>query len=250
MDEVFEKLWLRMTEIEKHISRTDENSTVSALNRGERVEIDTDTAYMIRVAEEFYALTDGLFSPYLGSLIEKWGIGTGDERVPTEEEIRGALAERKYDFGAIGKGYASDEAARILKENGVKSAIINFGGNVCTIGYKKTGPLSFMKTLFSIGIRDPLSDRADYVKVVKVHDLCVVTSGIYERSFEVDGVLYGHILNPYTGYPAEGEVLSATVTGPLGVICDALSTSCFLLGPEGSESLLELFPDYSVEFVL
>ncbi len=250
MGEIFEKVWSRMAEIEKHISRTDENSTVSALNRGENIEIDPDTAYMISLSEQFYSLTDGLFSPYLGQVIELWGIGTGDERVPSEAEIQAALAVRKYDFGAVGKGYASDEAAKILKENGIESAIINFGGNVCTVGYKKTGSFSFMKTPFTVGIRNPGSSRSDYLKVVKIHDGCVVTSGIYERAFEVDGKLYGHILNAYTGYPAESAVLSATVTGPLGSICDALSTSCYLLGPQGSEALLELFPDYSVEFVL
>lgn len=239
-----------MAELEKHISRTDENSTVAALNRGEDVVLDEDTAYMIALSEQFYDLTDGLFSPYLGEVLQLWGIGTGSERVPSEEEIKEALAVKKYDFGAIGKGYASDEAARILKENGIESAIINFGGNVCALGYKKTGPFSFMKSPFTIGIRDPNSDRADYVRTVEVHDESVVTSGIYERSFEIDGKVYGHIFNAYTGSPAESSVLSATVTGPLGVICDALSTACYLLGQEGSASLLELFPDYSVEFII
>ena len=151
----------------------------------------------------------------------------------------------QLDLGAIAKGYAADEAVRILKEAGIRHAYLDLGGNVAVFGGM---PLSVFDSIckgmgarpFAIGIQNPKGIRGDVAEVIHVTDGFVVTSGDYERFFESGGNIYHHILNPQTGYPADSGHQSVTVVCNNGTVADVLSTSCFVAG----KTLLSDFSGY------
>ena len=135
-------------------------------------------------------------------------------------------AGTQIDPGAIAKGYIADLLKEFLQENGVESAIIDLGGNVLCISGRPDG------TPFRIGVRRPFSDASDSMVILEVDGRSVVTSGVYERYFEEDGVLYHHLLDPETGYPCDSGLLSVTILSDSSAEGDALSTACFVLGLE------------------
>jgi thiamine biosynthesis lipoprotein len=136
------------------------------------------------------------------------------------------------DLGAIAKGYAADELVKILKEEGIKRALLNLGGNVYVWGKKDNGDP------WLIGVQDPLAPRGNYMGVLELAgNISVVSSGVYERFFTgADGKRYHHIFelngNGRRGYPVENSLLSTTVIAASSMDADALSTSCFVLGYE------------------
>lgn len=186
----------KLTELEQRWSVTNSGSDIYAVNRsnGQAVSVSEDTANLLSFALQMSEETNGALEPNM-----------------------------MLDLGAIGKGYAGDEAARVLRENGIASALINLGGNIQAIGSKPDG------TAWRLGLRDPFSDGT--FGVLEIRNLAVVTSGNYERYFiGEDGRQYGHIINSATGYPAESELVSATVVAEQGRQCDALSTALFVMG--------------------
>ena len=186
--------------------------------------------------------TDGAFSPFLGTIIELWDIGGGNTRVPSDEEVgsalemtdpdltdyRGGIIELngvRIDLGGIAKGYALDRMAENCKENGVKSALIDFGGSIAAIGVKPDGGK------WAVGIKDP-NDEGNVIAMVKVSDAFVSTSGVYERFFVSGGKTYHHIFDPKTGYPADNGLAGVSVVSGSGLLTDAMSTALFVMGPE------------------
>lgn len=173
--------------------------------------------------------------------------------IPTQEQITFALTHTGYenlsltdgtvmlpkdmalDLGAAGKGIACDRIAAYLREQSVYGAVISVGGSVVTIGKKPDG------TPWQIGIVDPW-DTSSLVGILYLEgENFVSTSGDYERYVEVDGVRYHHILNPATGYPADSGVRSVTILCDSGILSDALSTACFVLGVEEGMALAESY---------
>lgn len=173
--------------------------------------------------------------------------------IPTQEQITLALTHTGYenlsltdgtvmlpkdmalDLGAAGKGIACDRIAAYLREQSVYGAVISVGGSVVTIGKKPDG------TPWQIGIVDPW-DTSSLVGILYLEgENFVSTSGDYERYVEVDGVRYHHILNPATGYPADSGVRSVTILCDSGILSDALSTACFVLGVEEGMALAESY---------
>ena len=139
---------------------------------------------------------------------------------------------QSLDLGGIAKGFAADEVRRILLKNGVRSAMINLGGNVMAIGRRPDGQP------WQIGVQNPLAPTGQYLGILSVTDKTVVTSGCNERFFMKDGIRYHHILDPRTGRPAQNSVLSVTAVCDCSEDADALTTALFILGPENSEPLL------------
>lgn len=173
--------------------------------------------------------------------------------IPTQEQITLALTHTGYenlsltegtvmlpkdmalDLGAAGKGIACDRIAAYLREQSVYGAVISVGGSVVTIGKKPDG------TPWQIGIVNPW-DTSSLVGILYLEgENFVSTSGDYERYVEVDGVRYHHILNPATGYPADSGVRSVTILCDSGILSDALSTACFVLGVEEGMALAESY---------
>ncbi len=235
----------RLNELEALWSVTDEKSEIYHLNHsgGTPVTVSEATAELIGFALEMAEKTDGALEPTVYPVLTEWGFTTDFHRVPTREEINGLLQnvdykkvrvenrdvlllkEMQIDMGAIAKGFAGDITADVLKSEGVNSAIISLGGNIQTVGTKKDG------SPWKIGIRCPTS--GDNFAMLEVSECAVVTSGGYQNFFtDEDGTVYHHIIDPKTGMPAKNGLLSVTVVGKEGRLCDALSTALFVMGAE------------------
>ena len=145
------------------------------------------------------------------------------------------------DLGAIAKGYIADQIKNYLLKENVKSALINLGGNILCVGKKQENP-------FIIGVTNP-QQTSDSLFSLKINDLSVVTSGTYQRFFEIDSKKYHHILNPKTGYSYENGLSSVTIISKKSIQGDALSTVCFSLGKEKGLELLNSLEGVSGCFI-
>ncbi|MCR4745001.1 MAG: FAD:protein FMN transferase [Lachnospiraceae bacterium] len=243
-------------EYENLFSATVEGSDVYRINEadGETVEVSEDTIELIKTSIKYGDLTNGAFDITIYPISKMWDFTGENPSVPDEADIKEALKHVNYknisideekntvtlldseamiDPGAIGKGYIADKMKEYIVSKGVKSAIINLGGNVLTIGE------STEKRPFKIGIRKPFADESDMATAVEANDKSVVSSGSYERYFIENGRLYYHILDPKTGYPADGGLSGITIISDKSVDGDALSTSCFILGYDKAVELLK-----------
>lgn len=245
-EEALEKAEEKINFLESILSVTAENSDLQRINNadGSPVTVSEETAELIGEAVRFGNKTDGALDITLYSVLLEWGF-TGDEFcIPDADSLAGSLeyvdyskvltegqtvtlpAGFKIDLGALAKGYTSDAVIGILRENGVKSAIISLGGNVQTLGRKPDG------SRWKIAVRDPFAPESDMC-ILETGETSVVTSGNYERFFiGDDGKKYWHILDPSDGYPADNGLVSVTVIGESGLYCDALSTALFVMGKE------------------
>lgn len=243
----FEELGGMLGRYEAMWSVTDPDSEISAANRGERVQLSTETAELIQFALEMNELTDGALDITMYPVLREWGFTTGEYKVPDGERITELLAltgcERvkltdevleldsgaQIDLGAVAKGYAGDLISAHFREHGVTSALLDLGGNIHAIGSNPDG------TPWRLGIRDPFGEGN--IAVLELSDKAAVTSGGYERYFTENGVDYCHILDPETGAPADSGLVSATIIGEEGRLCDALSTALYVMGREEAERL-------------
>ena len=141
----------------------------------------------------------------------------------------------------IAKGYTGDQLIRLFRENGVTSALINLGGNVQTVGTKPDG------TPWRIGVQSPFGEG--YLGTIEAKDEAVITSGGYERYFEKDGQIFWHIIDPATGLPAKNGLLSVTVAGESGALCDGLSTALFVMGLEKAAAFWQSSGGFDAVFV-
>ncbi|HAN42346.1 MAG TPA: FAD:protein FMN transferase [Sphaerochaeta sp.] len=266
--------WEVVTLLENRISATLPYSDVCKVNSnpGQWVEVSSMTYDAISFALQMGGTTDGALNCALGSIITLWGIGTDSARVPKQSEIDSLLpfcttdnvllkqqgnrlyvqitdSRTQINLGAIGKGYAADLVLQTLRDRGIKNATIDFGGNLYVMGRK---PTTFGSRSFKIGLQDPDETRGGYYTAVDVMDKSVVTSGSYERKLVTDdGHVYSHIIDPKTGWSIESNILSVSVIGPSSSVCDALSTSFFVMGPDVAETLLsEEFKDYLAYFLV
>ncbi len=242
----------RISEVENNnLSMNVSASDIAKINSasGSSVEISSDTVTWLNKTLEVCESSSYALDISLGALSSLWGIGSDNARVPKQSEIDKALetvgADRivisgdtvkipfgqKLDMGALGKGIACDEAKKIAEEQGLKRAVVSAGGSILLYGGGK----------FKVGIRNPSGDANDYMGVLNITASFVSTSGNYEKVLTVDGKTYHHILNPSTGYPAESGLTSVTVVCESGLMSDALSTACFVLGYDASLPLLEKY---------
>ncbi len=207
--------------------------------------ISEDLASLLSQGLSITRESDGAFDIAIAPLTSLWDFTAEDPKVPDDAAIQKALPlcssdgvtidgqditlpsdDIQFDVGAIAKGYIADRMKDLLVKKGVKSAIINLGGNVLCIGSKPDG------TPFKVGIQKPFADRNETEAVMDITGKSVVSSGIYERCFKQNGKLYHHILNPKTGYPYDNSLISVTIISDQSVDGDALSTTCFALGLE------------------
>lgn len=237
----------RIQELERLWSVTDERSEIYAANHsgGETVTISKDTADLVRYALDMVERTGGALEPTLYPVLTAWGFTTDRFQIPGQEELDRLLEQVNYarvslrdntltvpegmqlDLGAVGKGYAADETAAILREHGVNSALLDFGGNILTIGSKPNG------SPWRVGVRDP--DSEGNLGVLELNGQGVSVSGGYEKYFiGEDGERYWHILDPTTGAPARSGLVQTAVVSEESKRCDALSTALFVMGLDGA----------------
>lgn len=246
------------------------DSSLAMINRNAGiapVKAGADLLEVLEQAVQYARMSGGAFDPTVGPLVNLWGIGTETERIPGEAEIEAALAlvnwrdlvinkeektaflRRKgmaLDLGAIAKGYAADEAARIAKEGKARRGIVDLGGNIFALGGRGSGKQA---APWRIGIQDPLSRRGEYIGVLLAADKSIVTSGVYERYFESDGRRYHHILSTKDGWPVNNGLLSVTIIANRSIDADALSTAVFALGYAEGRALIDSIAGIEAIFV-
>lgn len=228
--------------LEETWSATDENSLLSALNRGEGTPDEQQQAFLDR-ALALQERTGGAFDPKLGSVIALWGFYEDAYRVPTAQEITDVKDAALWDLGGLVKGYAGLLAVEILDKYAIDRAILSLGGNVQTYGEKSDG------SPWKIGVQNP--DGGAHLGALSVSGtMAVVTSGDYQRYFEQDGVRYHHILNPQTGTPANSGMSSVTVICADGAVADALSTALFVMGLDAAVEFWRESDDFEAVFLL
>lgn len=245
-EKVLDECFAKLKEIESKMSVDIKTSEVSAINNMagiKPVKVSNETYYVISTGKKFSKLSNGKFDITVGPLVKLWGINTPHARIPTPLEIKAALPLINYqnvilndkdksimlrhmgmslDLGGIAKGYSGDAVEQVLKDNGVKHAIIDLGGNILTIGSRPDG------SDWRVGIQNPLSSRGDYLGIANVTQKTVVTSGINERYFIKNGRRYHHIMDTKTGYPVDNELASVSIITDISINGDALSKAfCF-----------------------
>ncbi len=235
-----------ITRIEKLISSWDPNSQTSAINKNaglKPVKINQELFKLIERSIGISRLTDGAFDISYASMDKIWKFDGSMKDMPATDKIKASVANvgfgkiklnkakstvflkqkgMKIGFGAIGKGYAADMAKALLIRKGVKAGIINASGDMNTWGKQPNGKP------WKVAITNPM-DKNKAFALLPIEDGAVVTSGNYEKYVRFGNKRYAHIIDPRTGYPANG-IISATVFAPKAELADALATSVFVMG--------------------
>ena len=241
----------RNKEIDRLFSNYRNDSVLAEVNANAGVHPVTVPEEFIRLVQtsiEYSELTDGAFDITVGSLFELWRSETAAGRIPEKSRINNALGctgfqkikidkarskvflEKncmRLDFGAIGKGYAVDEMVKIARRNGIKSGLVNFGGNV----YAMEPPTA--RKFWDVRVRKPGGDNETISKLDLINK-GVATSGDYERYFEHKGKRYSHIIDPKTGWPVENAT-SVVAVSKNSTEADVFSTAVSVLGSRGAE---------------
>lgn len=270
--EAVEESFKRLDEINEMASVSISTSDVYKINSASGknyVKIHPEIFKMIKNSMEYSQLSDGAWDITLGPIINLWGIGTDNERIPLDEEIKAKLLLVGYekisinendnsvmlqkegmaiDLGGIAKGFATDEVLKIYKKYNIENGLINLGSSsIYALGKNKDN------NDWSVGIKHPRSeDPSAYMGIIKLSNESLSTSGDYERCFIKDNKRYHHIIDPKTGYPVDNGVISDTIvidgnTVDNGMLCDLLTTTVFTLGPEKGLKLIDSLHNVSCE---
>lgn len=250
-DSLIDKCFALCREYENKFSRTKEQSEIYQLNANGEADVSRETLELIQEGLYYSKISNGAFDITIQPVSSLWDFTADKLTLPDAAKLENATKKVNYkkvkisgnhvefkqkgmgiDLGAIAKGYIADRLKDYLTKNGVKSAVINLGGNVLCIG-RNTNDENF-----AIGVQKPERDSAEVAKVLSIDDKSVVSSGSYERYITVDGVDYHHILNPKTGYGYQNGLVEVTIISDKSVEGDGLSTACFSLGLEEGMKLL------------
>lgn len=240
--------------IESKMSRTLAYSDISRLNNGEDVIVSDDTYEVIERALQVAKDTNYAFNPCMGTLTDLWDITSGKNTVPSDEQIKEALSfcdpslvkihdgtvkipnGMKVDLGGVAKGYSLQKAMENLVDTALGTdgafpdACINLGGNVAVYGSSESMRNTKVEG-WKVGITNPF-DKNEILGEIILKNEIISISGAYERFFEKDGVIYHHIFDSKTGYPAKSDLAMAAVISDDGLLADALSTALFVMGKD------------------
>ena len=230
--------------LEAKYSRYLSDSFLSLINlaakQGRSIEVDDETASLLDYAQACHAESEGMFDITSGLLRRAWNFQPeGQTAVPDAASLE-TLLERvgwqkldwhapklaftipgmELDFGGIVKEYAADRAVTLLREQGVAHALVNLGGDICVTGPQADG------RPWRVAISDP-SSPAQELRIVEVSQGALASSGSYARCIEIEGIRYGHLLNPRTGFPVKGT-LAATVVADQCIVAGSLATIALL----------------------
>ncbi len=255
---IMDKVYNRLFQLENIMSKTKKDSDIYKINKNSErpIRVQEETYQVLKEAVDISKRTEGKFDPTIGPLVNLWNINDSEEGrnwIPKgididnakklvdfnniefleNKEIRLKEKDMELDLGGIVKGFAVDEIVKILKEENIKSAMIDLGGDLYAYGEKPDG------SPWNIGIQNPDIELRDYMGILSVKNKSIVTSGNYERFFEIDGEIYHHIIDPNTGYPSNNELLSVTVVSDKGIEGDSYSTAFYILGVQESLEIIE-----------
>ncbi|MCM8779007.1 MAG: FAD:protein FMN transferase [Candidatus Omnitrophica bacterium] len=255
-----EKAFREIKKLENLFSYFSKNSLVRQLNnaQGKPISVGEEFFAVIKKAKEISKKTGGAFDITISPLLKTWGFYekekpifsephselikeklslVGSEKIILDEEKKSIVLKDKnmaIDLGGIAKGYIVDRAVKVMRDEGIKNALVNLGGDIFCLGKGEN------KSFWRIGIQDPLN-AGRIVGSLKLSDKAVATSGQYENFREIGGKKFGHIIDPRSGYPVETDVLSVSVVAEDCLTADALATAIFVLGKEKAEPILKEF---------
>lgn len=262
----FEAAFDEIERLEEALSNYRASSELSRINRlaaHEPVTTDPEVFDLLWRSLEYSRRSGGAFDITVGPLMRAWGFFRGQGHYPSADELARARAEigwqhldldrnartvrflaagMELDLGSIGKGYAVDRVVAVLRELGVRSALVDAGSSSI---YAMGAPPG--KPGWSVRVPKP-GDKSETLSIVLLHDTSLSTSGSYEKFFRLNGREYSHIMDPHTGRPVQG-MLQTTVIVPSATDSDALSTALFVMGPQAGVRLLQSVPEASAFWV-
>ena len=265
VQKIVEQATILMQEFEEKLSFFNEESEVSIINKNASKgfkKVSEDTFEILKKAVYYSKLTNGIFDITIAPLVKAWKINSDNPVILDDDKINELIKlvdyedvilnennlsvmllreNQKIDLGGIAKGYIADKIIDFYKQNNVKSAIINIGGNIKVLGEKDDG------SLLNIGIYEPKKHSEKIICSIEARDKSIVTSGGYERAFNYNDELYCHILNPKSGYPIKSDLKSITVVSSESIDGDALSTPLFIMG---KDKAYEFMKKYNISGVM
>ena len=253
-----EAAFRKIREADELLSDYREDSETSELNKakpGERIEISAEMEEVLALCEQLVRASGGAFDPTVRPLVRLWQRAAHSGTAPSEAEqkratdavgwnklgfssgrIEKTTGGVELDFGAFGKGWALDAAARELRTLGISDAYLSAGESVIlALGDEDPGASGW-----TVWLRDPSSPEGPPTARVRLADRALSTSAGYERDIVVDGRKYSHIVDPRSGKPVEG-IAAASVAAVNAAAADALSTAVFVAGPLEAPDLLKRF---------
>ena len=284
--EIINGLKAECEKYEKIFSAVDHRSELYLLNKGDTDEVSGDLYESVKKALLLCEYSDGLYDITIRPVSELW-VFVADENgtipmIPEDEKIKAALEKVDYkkiklsessdgkymielngtaiDMGSVAKGYIADRLIEYLKEKGIKSAIISLGGNIVCLGDKPVENDGKVEEQdYTVAIKSPFAAKTStnddgfgqYADIVYIRDKSVVTSGIYERCFEKDGITYHHLIDTKTGYPCNSDLASVSIISDSSFEADILSTVCYYLDYDKTTELQnkDIVGDFEAEFI-
>ena len=242
-----------------------DSSILSKINRNEEAVPDTFFTEAFRKSAEITGMTDGAFDITVGPLVRAWGFGPDERRNISETKrdsllnlvgmdkvkiISGKVVKTdpriNLDFNAIAQGYSVDVLSKFFDGLGIKSYLIEIGGEVRVKGDKGG-------VLWRIGIDKPADNNMlpgnDLQAVISLKDRSLATSGNYRKFYIENGIKYSHTIDPRTGYPANNRLLSATIIADECAVADGIATACMVMGKDKTIEFLGFHPEFDAFLV-
>lgn len=254
-----------LREFDLSLSLYVDSSILSRVNRNEDPAVDDYFSEAFRKSDEITKMTDGAFDITVGPLVRAWGFGPDESRSFSESKrdsllklvgmdkvkivngkIKKANPGINLDFNAIAQGYSVDIISDYFSSRGVKSFLVEIGGEVRVKGDKQG-------VLWRIGIDRPEDNNNlpgnDLQAVISLKDRSLATSGNYRKFYIENGVKYSHTIDPRTGYPARNQLLSATIIAKDCATADGIATACMVIGKEKAIEFLGFHPEFDAFLV-
>jgi len=252
----------------RSLSNYDSTSLISRINRNETDSLDPLAKEFFEVSKEVWTNTEGFFDITVAPIVNAWGFGwkRHEKHIPDSSEIdsliqhvgmdkieivNGKIIKRDPNVqtitNAIAQGMSVDYISDFLKSKGIRNFLVEIGGEIYCSGKNSWGKG------WRIGIDKPIEGSGyEYRKSqIKIHmsDMAVNTSGNYRKFLEEGGKKFGHSINPRTGYPAENEMISATVIYPDCIRADAYATAFMVMGAEKAMKIVESIDGMEAYFI-
>ncbi|MGI9543646.1 MAG: FAD:protein FMN transferase [Cyclobacteriaceae bacterium] len=233
------------------------NSEISQFNNNTLIKFELPYFYpVLEASKEVYEKTGGAFDPTVMPLVNAWGFGPADQAIPDSTRVDSLRSLVSFDslfydsvsicklkegvqldFSAIAKGNAVDVVADFLKGKGLKDMFVEIGGEIAAYGNNETG------NRWAVYIEKPLKDSLQAIATVKLDNKAIATSGNYRNFYTKEGKKYAHTISPFTGYPVEHSLLSASVFADNCTTADAYATAFMVVGLEGAQKILAENPE-------
>lgn len=252
-----------LNQLDLSVSTFKEQSVLSKVNTNQTVVLDSIFITVFNKSQEISRITQGAFDPTVAPLVNAWGFGFKKKESITPaliDSIREFVGYQKVrlengqivkqderlmlDFSAIAKGYAVDVVGKVLAANGCMNYMVDIGGEVLARGLNREG------NIWRIGINEPNDDEpanpSELQAIIALKDKAVATSGNYRNFYVENGKKYAHTIDPFSGYPVDHTLLSASVLADDCMTADAIATALMVLGVDKAMELSQAIPEVEI----